>query len=126
MGFNNVGWKYYLVIICWSAFFIPGKFEDFIYYTFQKSIKLTIIIVIYFFWPETARLTLEEIAQNFGEEVAVHLTDATDEEKAQLDHKLIHSGGDVPPSETSGSAKDVEKDVSALPVGGSEQNDDKA
>lgn len=25
MGFDNVGWKYYLVIICWSAFFIPGK-----------------------------------------------------------------------------------------------------
>jgi hypothetical protein len=25
MGFGNVGWKYYLVIICWSAFFIPGK-----------------------------------------------------------------------------------------------------
>lgn len=26
MGFGNVGWKYYLVIICWSAFFIPGEF----------------------------------------------------------------------------------------------------
>lgn len=25
MGFNNVGWKYYLVIICWSAAFIPGR-----------------------------------------------------------------------------------------------------
>jgi hypothetical protein len=25
MGFGNVGWKYYLVIICWSVFFIPGK-----------------------------------------------------------------------------------------------------
>lgn len=25
MGFTAVGWKYYLVIICWSAFFIPGK-----------------------------------------------------------------------------------------------------
>lgn len=57
----------------------------------------------------------------------MHLTGATDEEKAQLDHKLIHSGGDVPPSETSGSAKDVEnKEVSALPVDGSEKNDDKA
>lgn len=54
---------------------------------------LTVISVIYFFFPETARLTLEEIAQNFGEEVAVHLTDATDEEKAKLDEKLAHSGG---------------------------------
>ena len=25
MGFNNAGWKYYLVIICWSAFFLPSK-----------------------------------------------------------------------------------------------------
>ncbi|KAJ5232275.1 hypothetical protein N7468_005231 [Penicillium chermesinum] len=71
MGFNNVGWKYYLVIICWSAFFIP---------------------VIYFFWPETARLTLEEIAKNFGDEVAVNLTDATEEEKAQLDKRIIENG----------------------------------
>ncbi|RAH40351.1 putative MFS sugar transporter [Aspergillus brunneoviolaceus CBS 621.78] len=67
MGFNNIGWKYYLVIICWSAFFIP---------------------VIYFFFPETARLTLEEVAKNFGEEVAVRRTDATDEEKAQLERDL--------------------------------------
>lgn len=74
MGFAAAGWKYYLVIICWSAFFIP---------------------VIYFFWPETARLTLEEIAKNFGEEVAVHLTDATDEEKARLDRKLVEKGDAV-------------------------------
>ncbi|KAF9885400.1 hypothetical protein FE257_012922 [Aspergillus nanangensis] len=69
MGFNNVGWKYYLLIICWTAFFIP---------------------VIYFFFPETARLTLEEIAKNFGDEVAVHLTDATDEEKARIEHDLAN------------------------------------
>lgn len=49
--------------------------------------------VIYFFFPETARLSLEEIAQKFGEEVAVHLTDATDEEKAELDDKLANSSG---------------------------------
>ena len=51
-GFAEVGWKYYLVIICWSVFFIP---------------------VIYFFWPETAQLSLEEIGKNFGDEVAVHV-----------------------------------------------------
>ncbi|PYH78319.1 MFS general substrate transporter [Aspergillus uvarum CBS 121591] len=44
--------------------------------------------VIYFFFPETARLTLEEVAKNFGEEVAVRLTDATDEEKARLERDL--------------------------------------
>lgn len=63
-----MGWKYFLVVICWSAFFVP---------------------VIYFFWPETARLTLEEIGKQFGDDVAVHLTDATDEEKAALDRKLV-------------------------------------
>ncbi|EEH05293.1 sugar transporter [Histoplasma capsulatum G186AR] len=71
IGFANVGWKYYLVIICWSAFFIP---------------------IIYFFFPETARLTLEEIAKNFGEEVALVTTDAIDEEKRALDHKLQSAG----------------------------------
>jgi (p)ppGpp synthase/HD superfamily hydrolase len=44
--------------------------------------------VIYFFFPETARLSLEEIAKNFGEEVAIFVTDATDEEKVQLERNL--------------------------------------
>lgn len=76
------------------------------------SNKLTLKPVIYLFFPETARLTLEEIAQSFGEEVAVHLTDATDEEKAQLDEKLAHSSGAVlEPSETSGSPHGKEEAV---------------
>lgn len=53
---------------------------------------LTTFSVIYFFWPETARLTLEEIAKNFGDEVAVNLTDATEEEKAELDQRIIANG----------------------------------
>ncbi|PYH48576.1 putative MFS sugar transporter [Aspergillus saccharolyticus JOP 1030-1] len=67
MGFNSIGWKYYLVIICWSAFFVP---------------------VIYLIFPETARSTPEEVARNFDEQVAVRLTDATEEEKARLERDL--------------------------------------
>ncbi|KAJ5938563.1 MFS sugar transporter [Penicillium verhagenii] len=87
IGFNNSGWKYYLVIIFWSAFFIP---------------------VIYFFFPETARLTLEEIAKNFGEQVAVTLTDTTDEENAQFDSQ---SNVDGPSLKTSSYTKDHHNDL---------------
>jgi hypothetical protein len=63
-------------------------------------------IVIYLFFPETARLTLEEIAKNFGEEVAVHLTDATDEEKTQLDQRIVQSSG-LQAIDISSTSKDV-------------------
>lgn len=52
--------------------------------------------MIYFFFPETARLSLEEIAKNFGEEVAVNITDATDEEMARVQKNLTEQ----PPSPT--------------------------
>ncbi|KAI6778317.1 sugar transporter [Emericellopsis cladophorae] len=68
IAFDAVGWRFFLVIICWSVVFIP---------------------VIYFFWPETARLTLEEIGQQFGDEVAVQLTNLRDEEKTELDQKIL-------------------------------------
>jgi hypothetical protein len=35
---------------------------------------------------------LEEVAQNFGDEVAVHIHDATDQEKAKLDEVLEVAG----------------------------------
>ncbi|KAF5591198.1 sugar transporter [Fusarium pseudoanthophilum] len=78
IGFNAVGWKYFLLVICWSVLFIPA---------------------IYFFWPETARLSLEEIGKQFGDEVAVHITDATDEERAAIDRQLmseIHGDNKAP------------------------------
>ncbi|KAL6400040.1 hypothetical protein AUP68_15732 [Ilyonectria robusta] len=67
IGFAAVGWKYFLLVICWSALFIPA---------------------IYFFWPETAKLSLEDIGKQFGDEVAVHITDATQEERDIIDQKL--------------------------------------
>ena len=91
-GFAEVGWKYYLVIICWSVFFIP---------------------VIYFFWPETAQLSLEEIGKNFGDEVAVHVNDASEEERQRLDQALektdVLKGGSVVNNSGGASAASVEQ-----------------
>ncbi|KAH6697166.1 general substrate transporter [Plectosphaerella plurivora] len=74
IGFAAVGWKYFLLVICWSAVFLP---------------------ILYFYWPETAGLSLEEIGKQFGDEVAVHLTTATDAEKAEIDAKLARGEGGV-------------------------------
>ncbi|ORY56312.1 sugar porter family MFS transporter [Pseudomassariella vexata] len=55
IGFAAVGWKYFLLVICWSVVFVP---------------------IIYFYFPETARMSLEELEKQFGDEVAVHDTTA--------------------------------------------------
>jgi hypothetical protein len=67
IGFVNVGWKYYLVIIVWCIFFIP---------------------IVYFFFPETAKLSLEEISARFGDDVAVHVNDVSEEQRKELDEFL--------------------------------------
>jgi MFS family permease len=67
IGFANVGWKYYLVIIIWCIVFIP---------------------IVYFYFPETARLSLEEISAKFGDDVAVHINDVSEEERKTLDEFL--------------------------------------
>lgn len=67
IGIQNVGWRYYLVIICWCIVFVP---------------------LVYFFWPETARLSLEEIAGKFGDDVAVHVNDISEERRRELDDFL--------------------------------------
>lgn len=78
--------------------------------------------MIYFF-PQIARLTLEEIAPNFGEEVSVHIADATDEEKARLDEKLARSSGAMlEPSESPSSPAVGEKVAAAVPVPEAERN----
>lgn len=91
IGFAAVGWKYFLVVICWSACFV---------------------VAIYFYWPETARLSLEEIGKQFGDEVAVHVVDATDEEKAALDRKLIHGDTNVASTTASDSPTRTTKEES--------------
>lgn len=67
IGIDQVGWKYYLVIIAWCIVFIP---------------------IVYFFFPETARLSLEEISARFGDDVAVHVNDVSEAQRKELDEFL--------------------------------------
>jgi hypothetical protein len=67
IGIQNVGWKYYLVIVVWCIVFIP---------------------IVYFFFPETAQLSLEEISAKFGDDVAVHINDVSDDQRKELDDFL--------------------------------------
>lgn len=50
--------------------------------------------MIYFF-PETKGLSLEEIGERFGDEVVVHLTDLSQEERLKLDEKISAEKGSV-------------------------------
>ncbi|KAK8050226.1 mfs sugar transporter [Apiospora phragmitis] len=52
IGFTAAGWKYFLLVICWSVVFVP---------------------IIYFFFPETSQLSLEEVEKQFGDEVVTHI-----------------------------------------------------
>jgi hypothetical protein len=72
IGIVNVGWKFYLVIIVWCIVFIP---------------------IVYLFFPETAKLSLEEISEQFGDDVAVHVNDVSEEQRKELDEFL--KGTDV-------------------------------
>lgn len=73
-AFAQVGWRYYLLFIILTAINLP--------------------LVIYFF-PETKGLSLEEIGERFGDEVVVHLTDLSEEERLKLDEKISAEKGSV-------------------------------
>lgn len=84
IGIDQVGWKYYLVIIVWCIVFIP---------------------IVYFFFPETARLSLEEISARFGDDVAVHINDIPEAQRKELDDSLrnkdvVHMKETQPAAET--------------------------
>lgn len=56
--------------------------------------------------PSRARLSLEEISEKFGDDVAVHITDASQEEREKLDLAL-EKGEQVHVSEASPAEKAV-------------------
>ena len=64
IALDAIGWKFFYVLVFPTAIYLP---------------------TIYFFFPETARMSLEEICQQFGESVAVHMfdgkTDLSNDEK---------------------------------------------
>lgn len=66
-AFAQVGWKYYLLFIILTAINIP---------------------LVWYFFPETKGLSLEEIGGKFGDDVAVRITDISEEQRAQLDKKV--------------------------------------
>ena len=62
--------------------------------------------MVYLYFPETARLTLEEISQKFGDDVAVHITDASQEDRERLE-RALEKGDDVSTIQTGGGEKQI-------------------
>ncbi len=69
VAFNNIGWRYYLIFVI---------------------VPLFGALIMGLFYPETKGLALEEIAAKFGDEVAVDLTNLSDEERARLDKRIMN------------------------------------
>ncbi|OQU95814.1 hypothetical protein CLAIMM_01981 [Cladophialophora immunda] len=73
-AFGNIGWRYYLVFIVLTAICTP---------------------CMWYLFPETKGLSLEEIGEKFGDEVVVHLDEVTDEQIAQLDEITSFKASDL-------------------------------
>ncbi|KAJ5988017.1 hypothetical protein N7481_003227 [Penicillium waksmanii] len=67
-AFAHIGWKYYVVFLV---------------------VTLVNIFVVWWLFPETKGLSLEEIGELFGDDVAVQLTQLTMEERELLDQKIL-------------------------------------
>lgn len=61
IGLDDISWRFYFIII------IPPAIE---------------FLCVYFFFPETKQRSLEDIAEIFGDKVAVHYYQSSAEEQA--------------------------------------------
>lgn len=68
VAFTTIGWKYYIIFIV---------------------MPLLGATIMYFLFPETKGLTLEEIGKKFGDDVAIDMSVMTEEERRQLDMRLV-------------------------------------
>lgn len=66
-AFKNIGWRFYLVFIIIPALSVP---------------------LIFWYYPETKGLSLEEIGALFGDTVAVDITHLSEKERAELDKTI--------------------------------------
>ena len=67
-AFGAIGWKYYLVFVIYTALMVP---------------------VVYFFFPETSRKSLEEVQAAFGDSVE----GLTKEKEDEIYHTMGHHKG---------------------------------
>lgn len=47
--------------------------------------------VVYLYFPETSRLTLEEIGAQFGDDIAVQVSDESQDEREKLERTIENS-----------------------------------
>jgi len=73
IAMNDIGWKFYLVLICPSSIYL---------------------LIIYFFFPETKGRTLEEIGALFGDtNIANHWYDLNEEERNKIHEEALRVEG---------------------------------
>ena len=66
-AFNSIGWRFYLLFIIVPTFMLP---------------------FVYFYYPETKGLSLEEVGALFGDEVAMDISGLSEKDREELDQRL--------------------------------------